>query len=175
MGRKEAPWDERDADGLRYGENWSLTLDLVIMVKTIKAVGDWPWAHWTSDLAVAVRPVPGSRPLQHVGARPPRPAAVRRAQVQPSYFVTELDPTSRSSTAARRNNRFAGTSTPATCAAHRRIPGQKGQDQQAEATRARKPRIQRRYPRPRRTTMNVDVSSAATTPMTTLFIDRPAG
>ena len=45
MGRKEVPWDERMQMDLRYVENWSLTLDLVIMVKTIKAVATGRGAH----------------------------------------------------------------------------------------------------------------------------------
>lgn len=44
-GRKEVPWDERMQMDLRYVENWSLALDLVIMVKTIKAVATGRGAH----------------------------------------------------------------------------------------------------------------------------------
>ena len=44
-GRKEVPWDERMQMDLRYVENWSLALDLVILVKTIKAVATGRGAH----------------------------------------------------------------------------------------------------------------------------------
>jgi lipopolysaccharide/colanic/teichoic acid biosynthesis glycosyltransferase len=37
-GRKEVAWSERMQMDLRYVENWSPTLDLVILVKTVKAV-----------------------------------------------------------------------------------------------------------------------------------------
>jgi len=44
-GRKEVPWDERMQMDLRYVENWSLAMDLVIMVKTVKAVATGRGAH----------------------------------------------------------------------------------------------------------------------------------
>ena len=44
-GRKEVPWDERMQMDLRYVENWSLALDLVIMAKTFKAVATGRGAH----------------------------------------------------------------------------------------------------------------------------------
>ncbi len=44
-GRKEVAWDERMQMDLRYVENWSLALDLVIMVKTVKAVATGRGAH----------------------------------------------------------------------------------------------------------------------------------
>ncbi len=44
-GRKEVEWSERMQMDLRYVENWSPTLDLVIMVKTVKAVATGRGAH----------------------------------------------------------------------------------------------------------------------------------
>lgn len=44
-GRKEVPWDERMQMDLRYVENWSLALDLVILMKTVKAVATGRGAH----------------------------------------------------------------------------------------------------------------------------------
>ncbi len=44
-GRKEVEWSERMQMDLRYVENWSPTLDLVIMVKTVKAVATGKGAH----------------------------------------------------------------------------------------------------------------------------------
>jgi exopolysaccharide biosynthesis polyprenyl glycosylphosphotransferase len=44
-GRKEVPWDERMQMDLRYVENWSLALDLVIIAKTFKAVATGRGAH----------------------------------------------------------------------------------------------------------------------------------
>ncbi len=44
-GRKEVAWDERMQMDLRYVEDWSLALDLVIMVKTVKAVATGRGAH----------------------------------------------------------------------------------------------------------------------------------
>lgn len=44
-GRKEVEWSERMQMDLRYVENWSPALDLVIMVKTVKAVASGKGAH----------------------------------------------------------------------------------------------------------------------------------
>lgn len=44
-GRKEVEWSERMQLDLRYVENWSPALDLVIMVKTVKAVATGKGAH----------------------------------------------------------------------------------------------------------------------------------
>jgi len=44
-GRKEVEWSERMQLDLRYVENWSPTLDLVILVKTVKAVATGRGAH----------------------------------------------------------------------------------------------------------------------------------
>lgn len=44
-GRKEVEWSERMQMDLRYVENWSPTLDLVIMAKTVKAVATGKGAH----------------------------------------------------------------------------------------------------------------------------------
>ena len=44
-GRKEVPWDERMQMDLRYVENWSIALDLLIIVKTFKAVATGRGAH----------------------------------------------------------------------------------------------------------------------------------
>ena len=44
-GRKEVAWDERMQMDLRYVDNWSLPLDLVILVKTVKAVATGRGAH----------------------------------------------------------------------------------------------------------------------------------
>ncbi len=44
-GRKEVEWSERMQMDLRYVENWSPTLDLVILVKTVKAVATGRGAH----------------------------------------------------------------------------------------------------------------------------------
>ena len=44
-GRKEVPWSERMQMDLRYVENWSPTMDLVIMTKTVKAVATGKGAH----------------------------------------------------------------------------------------------------------------------------------
>ncbi len=44
-GRKEVEWSERMQMDLRYVENWSPTLDLVIMAKTVKAVLSGKGAH----------------------------------------------------------------------------------------------------------------------------------
>ncbi len=44
-GRKEVEWSERMQMDLRYVENWSPTLDLVIMAKTVKAVASGKGAH----------------------------------------------------------------------------------------------------------------------------------
>lgn len=44
-GRKEVEWSERMQMDLRYVENWSPTLDLVILAKTVKAVATGKGAH----------------------------------------------------------------------------------------------------------------------------------
>lgn len=44
-GRKEVEWSERMQMDLRYVENWSPTLDLVILIKTFKAVATGRGAH----------------------------------------------------------------------------------------------------------------------------------
>ncbi len=44
-GRKEVAWNERMQMDLRYVENWSPTLDLVILAKTVKAVATGRGAH----------------------------------------------------------------------------------------------------------------------------------
>jgi lipopolysaccharide/colanic/teichoic acid biosynthesis glycosyltransferase len=44
-GRKEVEWSERMQMDLRYVESWSPTLDLVILVKTVKAVTTGRGAH----------------------------------------------------------------------------------------------------------------------------------
>ena len=44
-GRKEVEWSERMQMDLRYVENWSPALDLVILVKTVKAVVTGRGAH----------------------------------------------------------------------------------------------------------------------------------
>jgi len=44
-GRKEVEWSERMQMDLRYVESWSPTLDLVILVKTVKAVATGRGAH----------------------------------------------------------------------------------------------------------------------------------
>ena len=44
-GRKEVMWNERMQMDLRYVENWSPTLDLVILIKTFKAVATGRGAH----------------------------------------------------------------------------------------------------------------------------------
>jgi len=44
-GRKEVEWNERMQMDLRYVENWSPTLDLVILAKTVKAVATGKGAH----------------------------------------------------------------------------------------------------------------------------------
>lgn len=44
-GRKEVAWNERMQMDLRYVENWSPALDLVILVKTVKAVATGRGAH----------------------------------------------------------------------------------------------------------------------------------
>ncbi|HRY10477.1 MAG TPA: sugar transferase [Candidatus Nanopelagicales bacterium] len=44
-GRKEISWNERMHMDLRYVENWSPTLDLVILAKTVKAVATGRGAH----------------------------------------------------------------------------------------------------------------------------------
>ena len=44
-GRKEVVWDERMQMDLRYVENWSIPLDLLILVKTVKAVATGRGAH----------------------------------------------------------------------------------------------------------------------------------
>lgn len=44
-GRKEVEWSERMQMDLRYVENWSPTLDLVILAKTVKAVVSGKGAH----------------------------------------------------------------------------------------------------------------------------------
>jgi lipopolysaccharide/colanic/teichoic acid biosynthesis glycosyltransferase len=37
-GRSDLPWEEAVRLDLRYVENWSLTLDLVILLRTLTAV-----------------------------------------------------------------------------------------------------------------------------------------
>ncbi len=44
-GRKEVAWSERMQMDLRYVENWSPALDLVILAKTVKAVASGKGAH----------------------------------------------------------------------------------------------------------------------------------
>lgn len=44
-GRKEVPWSERMQMDLRYVENWSPAMDLIIMTKTVKAVANGKGAH----------------------------------------------------------------------------------------------------------------------------------
>ncbi len=44
-GRKEVEWTERMQMDLRYVENWSAAMDLVIMTKTVKAVATGKGAH----------------------------------------------------------------------------------------------------------------------------------
>lgn len=44
-GRKEVAWSERMQMDLRYVEDWSPTLDLIIMIKTVKAVATGRGAH----------------------------------------------------------------------------------------------------------------------------------